>query len=115
MNEEKQIEEMQIEEMAKDLRALDCLQYNPNYTVSYQRAVGLHSLGYRKASDVAREIFEEIDDLKCYIRLNEDIALKCKRENGEQNEEYFNGKLAAFKQIRGFIDVELKRQHKEQI
>lgn len=52
--------EEQIDEMAKDLRALDCLQYNPNYTASYQRAVGLHSLGYRKAS----EIFEEIEEIR---------------------------------------------------
>lgn len=52
----------QIEEMADALRTLDALQYNPNYTVNYQRAVGLHSLGYRRASDVAREIFAEIEE-----------------------------------------------------
>ena len=38
----------QIEEMANDLRMLDSFQYNPKYTVDYQRAMGLHSLGYRK-------------------------------------------------------------------
>ena len=43
--------EKQIEEMADALRTLDALQYNPNYTVNYQRAVGLHSLGYRMQSD----------------------------------------------------------------
>lgn len=63
----------QIEEMADALRTLDSLQYNPNYTVNYQRAVGLYSLGYRKVSDVAREIFEEIErEIKnhgiCYAR-----------------------------------------------
>lgn len=41
----------QIEEMADALRTLDTLQYNPNYTVNYQRAVGLHSLGYRKQAE----------------------------------------------------------------
>ena len=65
--------------------------------------------GYRKTSDIAREIFDEIAR---YIRLNEDIAIKCKEENGEQNREYFKGKLAAYLQIRGFIDVELKRKYK---
>ena len=56
--------EEQIEEMANDLRALDCFQHNPNYSVEYQRAIGLYSLGYRKASDTAREIFEEIESCK---------------------------------------------------
>lgn len=46
----------QIEEMADALRTLDALQYNPNYTVNYQRAVGLYSLGYRKASEVEKEL-----------------------------------------------------------
>ena len=54
----------QIEEMAKDLRALDCLQYNPNYSIEYQRAMGLYALGYRKTSEVAREISEEIEACK---------------------------------------------------
>lgn len=56
----------------------------------------------------AREIFEEIAR---YLRLNEDIAIKCKEENGEWNEEYWKGKLSAFKQIRGFIDAELKKKY----
>lgn len=56
--------EEQIEEMAKDLRALDCLQYNPKYSIEYQRAMGLYALGYRKTSEVAREISEEIESCK---------------------------------------------------
>jgi hypothetical protein len=47
----------------EDLKILDCLQHNPNYSIEYQRALGLHSLGYRRASDVAREIFAEIDKI----------------------------------------------------
>lgn len=58
------MKEKQIEEMAKDLRALDCLQHNPNYSIEYQRAMGLYSLGYRKSKDVAREIFAEIESCK---------------------------------------------------
>ena len=38
--------------MAKDLRALDCLQHNPKYSIEYQRAMGLYALGYRKTSEV---------------------------------------------------------------
>lgn len=46
-------------------------------------------------------------------QLNEDIALKCKQENGEKNEEYWKGKLSAFKQIRAYIDAELKKKYTE--
>lgn len=56
--------EKQIEEMANDLRTLDCLQHNPNHSIEYQRAIGLYALGYRKTSDVAREIFKEIESCK---------------------------------------------------
>lgn len=61
-------------------------------------------------SEVAREIIGEINR---YLRLNEDIAQKCKEENGEKNQEYWKGKLAAFLQIRGFIDAELKKKYTE--
>ena len=59
--------------------------------------------------EVAREI---IDNISRYISLNENISKKCKEENGEQNREYFKGKLSAFLQVQGFIDIELKRQYK---
>ena len=62
-------------------------------------------------ADVAPK--SEVDDLKRYIILNEDIAIKCKRENGEQNEEYWKGKISAFKQIRAYIDAELKKKYTE--
>lgn len=55
----------------------------------------------------------EVDDLRRYIILNEDIAIKCKRENGVQNEEYWKGKISAFKQIRAYIDAELKKKYTE--
>ena len=55
----------------------------------------------------------EVEDLKRYIILNEDIAIKCKQENGEQNEEYWKGKISAFRQIRAYIEVELKKKYTE--
>ena len=55
----------------------------------------------------------EVNDLRRYIILNEDIAIKCKQENGEQNEEYWKGKISAFKQIRAYIDAELKKKYTE--
>ena len=57
-----------------------------------------------------QEVARDFDDLKRYIILNENIAIKCKRENGEQNEEYWKGKISAFKQIRAYIDAELKKK-----
>ena len=59
------------------------------------------------------EVARDFDDLKRYIILNENIAIKCKRENGEQNEEYWKGKISAFKQIRAYIDAELKNKYTE--
>ena len=57
----------------------------------------------------------EVDDLKRYIILNEDIAIKCKQENGEQNEEYWKGKISAFRQILAYIEAELKKKHTEEV
>ena len=94
----------------KDFRTPICEGLNAKLPDVEGIADYLTAKGYRKASEVAREIFEEIER---YIRLNEDIALKCKQENGNKNEEYWKGKLSAFKQVRGFIDVELKRQYTE--
>ncbi len=59
------------------------------------------------------EVEKAVDDLKRYIILNENIAIKCKQENGEQNEEYWKGKISAFKQIRAYIDAELKKKYTE--
>ena len=67
---------------------------------------------YEKAK---QEVAREIDDLKRYILLNEDISIKCKQENGEQNEEYWKGKVSAFRQIRAYIDAELKKKYTESI
>jgi hypothetical protein len=100
MDKEKQIEEMAM--TICESTAISC------YETAIEIAEHLISAkGYRKASEVA-------DELKRYIRLNEDIAIRCKEENGEQNREYWKGKLSAFKQIRGFIDAELKKKYTEE-
>lgn len=92
------------EELIKALQ-YDRNQYDNGYVNGY-----LHG-----KADVAEEIFAEIEELKRYIRLNEDIAVKCKKENGEQNEEYWKGKVAAFRQIRAYIDAELKKKYTKEI
>lgn len=109
----------QISEMAKEI----CSEYDcviPCQSCAYygyancrdvKSAEKLYNAGYRKSSDVVPK--SEVDDLKRYIILNEDIAIKCKRENGEQNEEYWRGKISAFRQIRSYIDAELKKKYTE--
>ena len=61
---EKQIEE--IREMARDLQNSEHWRYDDlclEFKLDNERtAENLYNAGYRKASDVAREIFEEIDD-----------------------------------------------------
>jgi hypothetical protein len=75
----------------------------------------LYNAGYRKSTDLAEEIFAEMrEELVRYLMLNENIAIKCKEENGEWNEEYWKGKLSAFKQIRGFVDAELKKKYTQE-
>ena len=75
--------EKQIEEIAKDLRALDCLQYNPKYSIEYQRAMGLYALGYRKTSEVARERFLRKSILVNGAKLNGNQML-CFEINSEK-------------------------------
>ena len=109
--------EKQIDEMAKDICGLgrDC--HGCTASMSYickakKYAERAYDKGYRKASEVAEEIFAEMrEELVRYLMLNENIAIKCKEENGELNAEYWKGKLSAFKQIQGFIDVELKKKY----
>ena len=71
----------------------------------------MNALDYLTPADVVPR--SEVDDLKRYIILNEDIAIKCKQENGEQNEEYWKGKISAFRQILAYIDAELKKKYTE--
>lgn len=75
----------------------------------------LQRIAEEPTADVApkSEVEKAIDDLKRYIILNEDISKKCKMENGEQNEEYWKGKLSAFLQIRGYLDTELKKKYQK--
>lgn len=107
--------EKQIEEMYKDV--YDAINHNAVIDITHGGYIGvntegltreLYDDGYRRASEFAKEI----DDLVRHILLNEDIAIKCKRENGSQNEEYWKGKISAYREIRTYIDVELKKKWK---
>ena len=57
--------EKQIEEMAEDLMACHTEFYNNAeiYTDYDETAKEMYAKGYRKQSEVAREIFEEIGDI----------------------------------------------------
>ena len=97
MNKEKQIEEMavivsnSIREWANDLPPISCPVYN---------AEALYNAGYRKQkeverlkAEVAREIFEELEELKWmpfesehYVVGYDDIAELKKKYMGKENE-----------------------------
>lgn len=65
-----QIEKQAIEEMAQDLNMLDTLQCDFRYSVNYQRAKGLYSLGYRKQSDgkwIFKRTYYEADECNCSV------------------------------------------------
>ena len=77
MNKEKQIEMAKViqkGELDRNKGVLDCTEFTTDIVVKVglQRLAGakaLYNAGYRKASDVAREIFEEIDDLLTRYRI----------------------------------------------
>ena len=100
----------QIEELSTKFYFADNMTNDDRWSCN-ELAEFVISNGYRKSTDAAMEIVQEI---KHYLLLNENIAKKCKEENGEQNREYFKGKLAAFLQIRGFIDAELKKKYESE-
>lgn len=53
----------QIEEMARDIQLNMSIKPNPKETPAHQLARLMYEDGYRKSTDVAREIFEEIEGL----------------------------------------------------
>jgi hypothetical protein len=72
---EAELRDKQIEEMAKDFCALnmpceECHLYN-NRCRAKKYATRAYNAGYRKASDVAEEIFAEIDKLLAVDRNGE--------------------------------------------
>ena len=64
--------EKQIEEMAKVIDSeydciipcKECPYYNYTNCTDVKSAIKLYNAGYRKQSDVVREIFEEINEIK---------------------------------------------------
>lgn len=79
----RQIEE--IKKLAETLQLIDEFQFNPNYTPSYQRAICLNKAGYRKQSDVAMEIFEEILKIKG-LTLNDWLTIAELRKKYESED-----------------------------
>ena len=71
MNRDKQIEEMAIVLTDGGCKSCDGCSYNDRFNcLPIYSAELLYNAGYRKASDVAREIFEEIDRM-IYKVLND--------------------------------------------
>lgn len=95
-------ENKQIEEMAKEICAkckFDTGCSRKICTMAYREAEFLVELGYAKASDVAREIFEEIDN-----RLdNISVVPACA-------DEFTMGVGKTFEKVTGIVE-ELKKKY----
>lgn len=105
--------EKQIEEMAKsvDEALTHNVSWNSNNGVIAYSAEGiareLFDDDYRKISDVAREIFEEIERfLYMHFRF-------CKEEIGNDDTEYVKGRLELNTQMKNLI-AELKKKYTEE-
>ena len=103
--------EKQIDEMAKvieqaRIKATDTTN-SMNYGFGGWYAKELYNAGYRKASEVAREIFEEIERfLYMHFRI-------CKEEIGNDDTEYVKGRLELNTQMQNLI-AELKKKYMEE-
>ena len=74
------IREKQIEEMAFDVQQLDfCMHLEPKEcdatTCCHCTAEALYNAGYRKQSEVAREIFEELEKILHLRDIGENLNI----------------------------------------
>jgi hypothetical protein len=114
MTKEKQIEKvsksrqeyLKFKPFADDLRNAESWCELDGVLNRYQTVKNLSKMGYRKQSEVAREIFEEIERfLYMHFRF-------CKEEIGNDDTEYVKGRLELNTQIQNLI-AELKKKYKE--
>ena len=100
----------QIEEMAEIIARAngneqDAAYYRPD-------ATDLYNAGYRKSTEVAEEIFGEIEK---EIELALDSKYKVKRDAQDMNDglvNYVDGKIACLRGLLGFL-AELKKKYTE--
>ena len=104
--------EKQIEEMARDIKAAhDEQKYITSNKSIKAIAEHLYNAGYRKASDVAREIFEEIErEINDALQSNYKVLPLIEQSEALWNRE--NGKIDALRGIEGYI-AELKNKYTE--
>jgi hypothetical protein len=120
MSRDKQIEEkskrrkdyLKFKPFADDLRQAESWCELDGVLNRYQTVKNLSKMGYRKASEVAEEIFEEIDK---EIELALDSNYKVKRDAEDMNYglvNYVEGKIHC---LRGLLDflAELKKKYTE--
>lgn len=88
------VKKQAIEEMAQDLNMLDTLQCDFRYSVNYQRAKGLYSLGYRKQEWISVE--ERLPEENEYVLIWVDKVQVARIEKGiseETRQKMKNGEL----------------------
>lgn len=101
--------EKQIEEMAKDL-AKNAFFYNGGCLMNYSNTAKLlYNAGYRKAEEIAREIFEEIENALDLLRKG--IA-EGRKNDGIKYQQLHDGRILSLEAI-GYFTAELKKKYTE--
>ena len=96
----------QIEEMAKDIDVICDAFGRVNF---YRTAELLTAKGYRKASDVAREIFEEIENA---LELLQRCVEEGRKNDGIKYQQLHDGRILSIEAVEYFVD-ELKNKYTE--
>ena len=103
---------MSIEKQIENMASIIHSKVNgANFDDVSDAVVALYTAGYRKASDVAREIFEEIEEeitaaLKSYYKVLPQLEFSNELYNRVQ------GKVDALRGVEGFV-AELKKKYTE--
>lgn len=108
--------EEQIDKLCNDLNKIFDEEYRERRIITaYHTAKGLYEQGYRKQSEVVREIFEEIRrEIKAALKSN--YNAKQERVEKQIPDDFVSymceGKIAALRGIDDFID-ELEQKYTE--
>ena len=107
MNKDKQIEEMASVLMSKCDSEIDC---SKKADCDLCRAEHLYEKGYRKASEVAREIFEEIENA---LELLRRCVEEGRKNDSIKYQQLHDGRILSIEAIDYFIE-ELKKKYTEE-
>ena len=101
----------QIEEIAKIIGSRAKVEVWSPLKTDEQLAEEIYNAGYRKTSDIAREIFEEIEEeITAALKSNYKVLPQLEFSNELYNR--VQGKVDALRGVEGFV-AELKKKYTE--